>query len=226
MDFLGIGPLELIVVLVIAFIVVGPDRLPELARSIGKHARDLRALSQGLTAEWQREIDGLSQTETGESLQETLTKPFRETQSELKKSISAPLGTGEGLQETLTKPFKDAQAGLEQAMSSSPAKPAPAESSAPEQPDTVSDDAEPAPAEPSVPERPDTVSDDTQPALAESLAPEQSDTVSDDAEPALVQSSVPERPDTVSDDAEPALVESSVPEQPDTASDDTEHADN
>ena len=130
MDFLGIGPLELIVVLIIAFIVVGPDRLPELARSIGKYARDLRALSQGLTAEWQREIDSLSQSETGESLQETLTKPFKETQSELQKSLSAPLGTGEGLQETLTKPFKDAQAGLEQAMSSSPAEPTPAASSA------------------------------------------------------------------------------------------------
>ena len=50
MDFLGIGPLELIVVLIIAFIVVGPDRLPELARSIGKTMRDVRALSQGLVS--------------------------------------------------------------------------------------------------------------------------------------------------------------------------------
>jgi sec-independent protein translocase protein TatB len=148
MDFLGIGPLELIVVLIIAFIVVGPERLPELARSIGKQVRDLRALSQGLTSEWQREIDSLSRTESGESLQETLTKPFKEAQAELQQSLPKSIDIGEGLQETLTKPFKEAQTDLEQAMNPSPAspsdakpEPAPAESTPPEQSETASGDA-------------------------------------------------------------------------------------
>ena len=44
MDFLGIGPLELIVVAIIALIVVGPERLPELAQSVGKTLRGLRAM--------------------------------------------------------------------------------------------------------------------------------------------------------------------------------------
>lgn len=40
---LNIGPQELLVILVVALVVVGPQRLPELARSIGKGLRSLRA---------------------------------------------------------------------------------------------------------------------------------------------------------------------------------------
>jgi sec-independent protein translocase protein TatA len=38
----GLGPIELIVVLVIAAIVVGPKRLPGLARSLGKGVRSFK----------------------------------------------------------------------------------------------------------------------------------------------------------------------------------------
>ena len=36
------GPLELMVILVIALIVLGPQRLPEMARSLGKGMREFR----------------------------------------------------------------------------------------------------------------------------------------------------------------------------------------
>jgi sec-independent protein translocase protein TatA len=39
---LNIGPQELILVLVIALVVVGPQRLPELGRSLGKAIREMR----------------------------------------------------------------------------------------------------------------------------------------------------------------------------------------
>jgi sec-independent protein translocase protein TatA len=39
---LNIGPQELLVILVIALLVVGPKRLPELGRSIGRGLRELR----------------------------------------------------------------------------------------------------------------------------------------------------------------------------------------
>ena len=39
---LNIGPQELLVILVIALVVVGPQRLPELGRSIGHWVRELR----------------------------------------------------------------------------------------------------------------------------------------------------------------------------------------
>jgi sec-independent protein translocase protein TatA len=41
------GPLELLVILVIALIVLGPKRLPEAARSVGKGMREMRDAFSG-----------------------------------------------------------------------------------------------------------------------------------------------------------------------------------
>jgi sec-independent protein translocase protein TatA len=41
------GPLELLVVLIIALIVLGPKKLPEAARSVGRGMRELRESIQG-----------------------------------------------------------------------------------------------------------------------------------------------------------------------------------
>lgn len=47
----SIGPAEIIVVLVIGLIVLGPNRLPEAARQIGKAVTEFRRMSSGLQAE-------------------------------------------------------------------------------------------------------------------------------------------------------------------------------
>ncbi|MEA2157427.1 MAG: sec-independent protein translocase protein TatA [Solirubrobacteraceae bacterium] len=39
---LGIGPLELVIVLVIALVVFGPKRLPELGKSLGTGMREFK----------------------------------------------------------------------------------------------------------------------------------------------------------------------------------------
>lgn len=39
----NISPLEIVVLLVIALIVLGPQRLPEMARSVGRGMREFRA---------------------------------------------------------------------------------------------------------------------------------------------------------------------------------------
>jgi len=41
------GPLELMVILVIALIVLGPQKLPEAARSVGKGMRELKESLSG-----------------------------------------------------------------------------------------------------------------------------------------------------------------------------------
>ena len=44
----NVGPMELVIVLVIALIVLGPKRLPEAGRSIGKGMREFKdAISGG-----------------------------------------------------------------------------------------------------------------------------------------------------------------------------------
>jgi len=53
MNFFGIGIPELILILIIALVVFGPRRLPEIGRSLGKAIRDFREMSAGFTSEWQ-----------------------------------------------------------------------------------------------------------------------------------------------------------------------------
>jgi len=48
----GIGMPELIVILVVALVVLGPQRLPELARSIGKAMAELRRQSSEIMDEF------------------------------------------------------------------------------------------------------------------------------------------------------------------------------
>jgi TatA/E family protein of Tat protein translocase len=55
----NIGPLELIVILVVALLVVGPKRLPEVARSIGRGLQEFRK----------------AQTEVKETLRSSLDEP-------------------------------------------------------------------------------------------------------------------------------------------------------
>jgi sec-independent protein translocase protein TatA len=43
----NVGPLELIVVLIIALVIFGPKRLPELGRSMGKGIREFRGSLSG-----------------------------------------------------------------------------------------------------------------------------------------------------------------------------------
>ncbi|HEX9123479.1 MAG TPA: twin-arginine translocase TatA/TatE family subunit [Actinomycetota bacterium] len=45
----NIGPLELMVIMVIALLVVGPKRLPEVGRSIGKSLREFRRAQEEVT---------------------------------------------------------------------------------------------------------------------------------------------------------------------------------
>ena len=47
----SIGPAEILVVLVVALIVLGPNRLPDAARSVGKAMAEFRRMSSGVQAE-------------------------------------------------------------------------------------------------------------------------------------------------------------------------------
>jgi sec-independent protein translocase protein TatA len=47
MPFNNIGPMELIIVLVIALLVIGPKRLPEVGKSLGKGMREFKESISG-----------------------------------------------------------------------------------------------------------------------------------------------------------------------------------
>ena len=57
MNFMGMGPAELVLVLVIAVIVLGPGKLPEVARALGKTMREFRSVTDSFQSELRKELD-------------------------------------------------------------------------------------------------------------------------------------------------------------------------
>ncbi|HEY0607256.1 MAG TPA: Sec-independent protein translocase protein TatB [Herpetosiphonaceae bacterium] len=57
----GIGFTELIIILIVALLVVGPERLPEMARQLGTIVRDLRRMYNNLRADLGPEFDEIEQ---------------------------------------------------------------------------------------------------------------------------------------------------------------------
>ncbi len=53
----NIGPLELIVILVIALLILGPGKLPEVGASIGKGLREFRKASSDVQDSMQVNVD-------------------------------------------------------------------------------------------------------------------------------------------------------------------------
>jgi sec-independent protein translocase protein TatA len=63
--FSQIGPMEIILVLVVALLVLGPKRLPEAGRSIGKGMREFKDSISGITKdEEQTELAAARERET------------------------------------------------------------------------------------------------------------------------------------------------------------------
>jgi len=59
--FSNIGVTELIVILLLALLVVGPERLPEFSRKFGKLLRDMRKMYENLTRDLGSEIASIQQ---------------------------------------------------------------------------------------------------------------------------------------------------------------------
>jgi sec-independent protein translocase protein TatB len=60
-EFLGIGYQELLLVLVLLLVVVGPDRLPTMAYQIGRAVRTMQGYARAVRDEFRDEIDYLDE---------------------------------------------------------------------------------------------------------------------------------------------------------------------
>ena len=58
MGFLDVGVGEIILILVVALIIWGPGRIPEIARTMGRVIYNLRKATFDLTSQVTKEIDG------------------------------------------------------------------------------------------------------------------------------------------------------------------------
>jgi sec-independent protein translocase protein TatB len=61
MNMFGVGPVELLVVLAVALIFVGPERLPRLAADIAKMIREVRKYTGSLAAEFNQVVKELEE---------------------------------------------------------------------------------------------------------------------------------------------------------------------
>ena len=62
-SILGIGGNELIIILVLAAVILGPERLARDAREIGKFVRNAKAYFSSLSSELKAELDILDEVE-------------------------------------------------------------------------------------------------------------------------------------------------------------------
>ena len=88
MDFLGIGMPELIVVLIIAVVVVGPKRLPEVAVQLARIVRQLRGYATDVTSQMRAELDEL--TREYEQVRTEL-REFRDSATKEVRSVTAEM---------------------------------------------------------------------------------------------------------------------------------------
>ena len=51
MSFLGMGPMEILIILLVAFIFLGPERMVDAARTLGKWTGELRRMGSTVQAE-------------------------------------------------------------------------------------------------------------------------------------------------------------------------------
>jgi|SRR5215468_4506126 len=70
----GIGTPELLVILIVALIVLGPKRLPEVARALGKGLAELRRATSGITDEL-NEARNILEEEARAAVRPTSSKP-------------------------------------------------------------------------------------------------------------------------------------------------------
>jgi Tat protein translocase TatB subunit len=109
MDFLGVGLPELLVILVLILIVVGPQRLPQMAAQLARLIRDFRRYTANLS----REFTGVL---------EEFEREYSEAREEWKEMRRGLERDSQAIESQIAGAAKDAQEGLRVEL---PARPSP-----------------------------------------------------------------------------------------------------
>ena len=93
-SFFGIGAPELIFILILAGLVLGPHRIRNVARWLGKTTAQLQAISRGFTAQLSQELDSLDDSgELKGAIQDVqdLRRQVAELRQEITKGVAGPV---------------------------------------------------------------------------------------------------------------------------------------
>ncbi|MBN2240364.1 MAG: twin-arginine translocase subunit TatB [Dehalococcoidales bacterium] len=75
MNFLDMGFGEIVVILLVALLVFGPEKMPELARKLGKTMRALKKMTSDLTLQIREEVESEKKELLDSLTQEEKEKP-------------------------------------------------------------------------------------------------------------------------------------------------------
>jgi sec-independent protein translocase protein TatA len=96
--FGSIGPTELILIFVIALLVFGPKKLPEIGRSVGKALREFKKTSEEIKSRIEEEIDASEIKDIRKDIQsgvDDIKSGVKSFQDDIKKDTETH-ETGEG----------------------------------------------------------------------------------------------------------------------------------
>lgn len=89
MEFFGIGLPELILIFIVILIVVGPDKLPEVAGTIGRTVRKLKAATSELSREFEAMVedttDSVSEVDRTKNPRTELARDLKEVAQEVRE---------------------------------------------------------------------------------------------------------------------------------------------
>lgn len=89
----GIGWQELIIIAVVALIIVGPKKLPDLAKTLGKGFRDFKNATEGVTEDLKDAFKEDEKPKNDDGLKDSLLIKKSDTQEEKNEGSENDAGT-------------------------------------------------------------------------------------------------------------------------------------
>ena len=124
MNFIGIGYGEILVILVAALIIFGPQRLPEVAGQAARWLRDARKMMTDLSGEFERNAGMREFKDAIEGEIKGVKKELEEAGLSVKKDLNAAAGSANAAFSSASKAAQGTKSTAKKATTTSTAKPA------------------------------------------------------------------------------------------------------
>lgn len=118
---LGISGTELVIILFFGFLIFGPEKLPQMGRTVGRAIRQFRQASDSMNKKFQEEVK-----DPFEDAVAPVRDAVNEAGAPIRDDINAINDNLNGIKSTITDPFKDAFNGTSSSSSSSSSSSRPA----------------------------------------------------------------------------------------------------